>query len=101
MNRQKKNTFYLDLQFIKNKGLCLNMNDLYHLTVERFSGSLIRIDKDKNNLSKNNDDNLILYKISFFEILKAIELEKYWLKIENNWDGCVIELSVEGDCVNG
>ena len=75
------------------------MNDLYYLTVERFTGALIRIDKDKNNLSKENNNNLILYNISFFEILKAIELEKYWLKIENKSGDGVFRLNVEGDCV--
>lgn len=98
MDKRKKNTFNLDLNFIKNKGLCLNMNNLYHLTVERFTGTLISIDKDKNNLIKNSN-NLILYNISFFEILKALELEKYWLKIENKFGNCVFSLN--GDCVYG
>jgi len=96
--KRNKNTFYLDLNFIKNKGLCLNINDLCYLTVERFTGTLIRIDKDKNNLVKNNN-NLILYNISFFEILKAIELEKYWLKIDNKCGDGVFVLNLEGDCV--
>ena len=41
---------------MKNKGLRLNVNDLYNLTIKRFIGTLIFIDKDKNNLVKNNNN---------------------------------------------
>lgn len=82
MYKRNKHTVNLDLKFIQNKGLYLNVKDLYHLTVERFTGVLLEINTTKNNIKKA-DDKITTYNLSFWDVLKALELEKYWTDIEN------------------
>ena len=87
------NTYYLDLKFIQNKGLYLKLDDLYHLTVDRYSGKLKKIDKDKKNLNKKNEEELILYNKTFYELIKAFNIEKYWYDINRN------QFTVKGDII--
>ena len=93
MYKRNKNTVILDLKFIKNKGIFLNIKELYHLTIEVCSGTLVEINKNKKNISKDKN-NIVLYNITFIDIFKAIEIEKYWNGIENNNS----ILMIKGDC---
>ena len=93
MYKRNKNTVILDLKFIKNKGIFLNIKELYHLTIEVCTGTLIEINKNKKNIFKDKN-NIVLYNITFIDIFKAIEIEKYWNDIENNNS----ILMIKGDC---
>lgn len=92
MYKRNKNTVILDLKFIKDKGIFLNIKELYHLTIEVYTGTLVEINKDKKNISKDKN-NIVLYNITLIDIFKAIEIEKYWNDIENN-----SILMIKGDC---
>ena len=93
MYKRNKNTVTLNLKYIRDKGIFLNIKELYHLTIEVCTGTLIEINKDKRNISKDRN-NIILYNITFIDIFKAIEIEKYWNDIDNNNN----TLNIKGDC---
>lgn len=76
MYRRTKNTVFLDLKFIQNKGFALNIKDIFNVKLERITGLLLEI--NKNITKKSTDNELVLHNLSLFEILKMIELEKYW-----------------------
>ena len=92
MYKRNKNTVTLNLKYIRDKGIFLNIKELYHLTIEVYTGTLIEINKDKRNISKDRN-NIILYNITFIDIFKAIEIEKYWNDIDNNNN----TLNIKGD----
>jgi hypothetical protein len=93
MYKRTKNTVFLDLKFIQNKGFSLNVKDIFNVTLERISGFLLEINK---NITKRSTDNeLILHNLSFLEILKMIELEKYWNDVEKKEN----TLNIKGDCL--
>jgi hypothetical protein len=81
MYKRNKNTIILDLNFIKNKGFTFNIKELYNVKMERFTGKLLEINKNKK-MILNNEDQFSLYNINLYEIFKMIEIEKYWNDFE-------------------
>ena len=81
MYKRGKNTVYLDLKFIKNKGLILNIKYLYNLTIDSDTGKMIEINNSKTSIKKN--DYIVMHNLTFYDLLKYLEKEKHWHDFEN------------------
>ena len=93
MFKRTKNTVFLDLKFIQHKGFSLNIKDIFNVKLERITGLLLEINKTV--IKRSTDNGFVLHNLSLFEILKMIELEKYWNNVEKKEN----ILNIKGDCV--